>query len=486
VVFIGVLAYPAHLRVVGGYATETDFYGRYAPDADRILTGRFPQSTFNPPGYPTLLALVSPLVPDHFTAGKWLSLIAAAAAGLVAFQLFRQLFDARVALLALPIFLLSGALTKFALTATTDVPFLLVAVTTAAVLFREQSRPWVQTVLGGILTGVAYLIRYNGVFLIPPGIAAVSVLPGHNGARARLTRVALYLGVLLVTVSPWFWLSYAHYGSPIYSTNYRNTAIVYYGSPEGFYSMRDVIARAPARFAVMYVRRLGENIGRSLGASLAVLPVAPLAAVGIVAAVARRRRRSVLLLLGSLFTLFLVLTLTHWDTRYYFYAIICYAGFTAYAIVTLVDWLRVRFRLSAVVLRLIFALLVLVILVPSVGRSYERVKSAVTGQAADALAASVHLRKIAGPGARVMSFKPHVAYLAGVDWMRLPVVGSVDELHAVVRQAAASFFVYENAGMKSVPALYSLAHPEMAPAWLAPAYVDSVGHLVIYAVRRDR
>ena len=114
-VFFGALAYPVHQRQLGTYWTETDLYRWYAPDADRLLAGRFPHhNTYSPPGYPALLAALAPLTGDHFVTDKWLSLAAAALSWLVAFLLFRRLFGEATALLGVGILLLSGEYTAFA------------------------------------------------------------------------------------------------------------------------------------------------------------------------------------------------------------------------------------------------------------------------------------------------------------------------------------------------------------------------------------
>ena len=122
VLYVGALAYPVHRHVVGAFS---DFYVRFAPDADRVAAGEFPRNTYNPPGYPMLLVLASPLTGDHFTTGKWMSLLAGGLTGALAFVLFRRLFDPGPALLAVPIILTSAVFATYAITAMTDVPFVL-------------------------------------------------------------------------------------------------------------------------------------------------------------------------------------------------------------------------------------------------------------------------------------------------------------------------------------------------------------------------
>src|SRR5215470_18053476 len=82
------LVYLARQHPFGNYATETDFYHLYAPDAERLASGQFPQNTYQGPGYPAALALVAKLAGmsgDLFTAGKWLSVVCAVLCGLLVF-----------------------------------------------------------------------------------------------------------------------------------------------------------------------------------------------------------------------------------------------------------------------------------------------------------------------------------------------------------------------------------------------------------------
>jgi len=165
--YVLILAYPAHLHVVGVFS---DFYVRYAPDADLIARGQFPGNTYNPPGYPLLLVVLSSaLTDDHFTSAKWLSLVAAGLSGLLAFQLFRRLFGPWPAVRAVPILPSSGPFNRYAISAMTEVPFLCVCLAVLLVVTADRPTGGRFAALAGVVCGVAYLLRYNGAFLLVPG-----------------------------------------------------------------------------------------------------------------------------------------------------------------------------------------------------------------------------------------------------------------------------------------------------------------------------
>ena len=75
------LVHLGRLHTWGTYATETDFYQHYAPDAERIAAWQMPNNTYQGPGYPAALALLTGLTGDVFTSAKWLSMVSAALVG---------------------------------------------------------------------------------------------------------------------------------------------------------------------------------------------------------------------------------------------------------------------------------------------------------------------------------------------------------------------------------------------------------------------
>src|SRR5262245_16185683 len=301
--YIAALAYPVHRHVVGAFS---DFYVRFAPDADRVAAGEFPRNTYNPPGYPVLLVLASPLTGDHFTTGKWMSLIAGGLTGVLVFALFRRLFGPGPALLAVPMVLTSAVFATYAITAMTDVPFVLVCLLAMLAITSAGPGRWRAAILSGVACGVAYLIRYNAVFLLVPGL--VAAVWGERRWALRAGLGAAFLASVFITAAPWLWMNHAHHGSPFYSTNYEDVARAFgITRPTPFTSLSDVIIHDPARFVRQYVSNLGYTFYQTLGAGLTLLPVGPLAAAGMGLCLARERRRPVILVLLAVLSFLLVM-----------------------------------------------------------------------------------------------------------------------------------------------------------------------------------
>ena len=188
-----------------------------------------------------------------------------------------------------------------------------------------------------MLCGLAYLIRYNAVFLLVPGLAAA--LWGGRRWSSRAALGAAYLASFLVTVAPWLWMNYTHHGSPFYSTNYEDVARAFgITRSTPFTSLTDVLLHDPARFARRYASNLAYTFYQTLGAGLTLLPVGPLAVTGIGLCLARNRRRPVFLVLLAALSFLLVMSLTHWEKRYFFFILVCYSGFAAFAIFEIARW----------------------------------------------------------------------------------------------------------------------------------------------------
>jgi 4-amino-4-deoxy-L-arabinose transferase-like glycosyltransferase len=479
VLYIVALAYPVHRHVVGAFS---DFYVRFAPDADRVAAGEFPRNTYNPPGYPTLLALASPLTGDHFTTAKWMSLLAGGLTGALAFVLFRRLFEPGPALLAVPIVLTSAVFATYAISAMTDVPFVLLCLVVMIATTREGPHRLRGVIVSGVLCGVAYLIRYNAVFLLVPGL--VAALWGQRRWTARAGYGGAYLASVLVTVAPWLWMNYTHHGSPFYSTNYEDVARAFeITRSTPFTSLGDVLFHAPTRFARGYITNLGYTFFQTLGAGLALLPVGPLAAIGMGLCLARHRRKPVLLVLLAALSFLLVMSLTHWERRYFFFILVCYSGFAAFAIFEIARWVG-RALGSTMASHATMAVLVLWIVIPSIVTVWQAAAKTLSRQPVELLPAAEVVRREAPPRATVMAVRAQMAYLSRREWRPLPGADSLPALKTLLHQDPPGYIVYDRWARKYLPQLKALLDPAASPSWLRAVY--SQPGIVVYRVQMDQ
>src|SRR5438552_6804483 len=223
------LAHLARFHPFGTYATETDFYHLFAPDASRLADWRFPENPYQGPGYPAALAVVTKLTGDLFISGKWISITSAALVALLTFWLCSRLFGYWTGVGAATIVMVSGEYLRFTINATTDVFFLLLCLTTLAVFTsRWLPVPW-RVALAAVAASLTYLTRYNGLFLLAACLFGIVVLDLFGRRLTeRLGLAAVFVGVFLLTASPWLYASYRQRGSPFYNANYLNMATEFY------------------------------------------------------------------------------------------------------------------------------------------------------------------------------------------------------------------------------------------------------------------
>lgn len=496
-----VLVAAARQHPFGNYATETDFYHLFAPDASRILAGEMPENTFQGPGYPVALALLAKLTGlELFTVGKWLSVFSAVLVGGLVFLLFRGLFGYATGIGAQLLLIVSGEFPQFSINATTDVFFLALTLGMLVILFSRGSEVTERVVLAGILAGLAYLTRYNGLFLV--GAVLVGILPLNLfrcSWRSRLKLAAGFVLVFILTVSPWLYLNARRHGSPLYNTNYLNMATQFYPElvagktnqdgtrllAEKFQTFGDVLLYDPARIAQRYPETLWQSLRYSLTELLVNRWVGILGWSGLLLALWRRRsREAAVLLLAGLFYL-LLMGLNHWETRYYFFLAVLYAGLAAYAIASLASLIKARAGSRAWLGSLVSASLLLLVWGASFRESRADMRKFLAAQPWEMAAARDYLQQQYGAGVsglRIVARKPHLPYLAGAEWVFFPPVRTLDELRIWVSQNQVDFIVVGKRELKERRELAPLGKPSQAPEWLRPVWIYDETGLILYRV----
>ena len=256
-----------------------------------------------------------------------------------------------------------------------------------------------------------------------------------------------------------------------------------------FGSVAEVVGREPVAFAVQYVRNLLTTLANSLGAPLAVLPLGILAVLGALNIMIRPEAARARPLVFSVLVYLLMLGLVHWESRYFLFGYVAYAGLAAYAIGLVAGgaWPRDRPGASRCGWSTgLAAGLILTVLVPALVRAPLRTAELLRQQPLGLLDAAEVLRqpqRRVPP--RVMGRKPHLAYLAGGEWIFLPRVTSLDALPSILCRESVDYLVFDDAARKLRPTLAVLRDPRAAPAWLRPVHVDPEEPLIVYAVALD-
>ena len=493
------LVYLARRHPFGNYATETDFYHFYAPDAERLASGQFPQNTFQGPGYPATLALVAKIAGmsgDLFTVGKWMSVVCAVLCGLLVFVLFARLFSYWVGVGAQLIAVASGEFPQFSINAGTDVFFLLLCLAALVVFTGKRLAPGWRVALAGALAGAAYLTRYNGLFLPAACLIGITLLDIFKRRwLGRLALSAIFVALFLAVSSPWLIANYKRQGSPFYNTNYLNVAAEFYPDlvanktnqdatralAERFQSFGEVFGYDPMRLITRYPANLYESLRNSSKETLVNQLVAWMAGFGVLLALARRRSKDVALVLiaGALYLL--LMALNHWETRYYFLVMVLYAGFAVFAAVAWLEMARSLGWLKNRAFALIPITMVATMVALSLVESRKDVTRFLDSQPTEIIAARDYLSAVGATGGkRIVARKPHLPYLSRNEWVFFPQVKSLDEFRAWVEANRVDYVAIGKRELKERKELSSLGKPQSAPDWLKAVWINDEPVFILY------
>ncbi|MFN7947240.1 MAG: glycosyltransferase family 39 protein [Blastocatellia bacterium] len=496
------LVFIARAHPFGTYATETDFYHYYAPDAERVAAGRFPENPFQGPGYPALLALTAKLTGDLFIAGKWISIISGTLVVWLTYWLFARLFDNRIGLGAALLVMVGGQFPQFAISSTTDMFSLPLVLAALALFLSRRFSLRARVALTGLVTGLAWVTRYNSIFLIAVFLCGIVALNLFDVAwRERIILSALLLVVFFVTVSPWLYVNWQHRGSPFYNTNYLNIATVFYGDLVGgktnqdgtrelakyFHSFGEVFFYNPQRIITYYPVNLWESLKLTITTDLVSQLTGWFALAGLLLAAIERRSKAVLfvLLAGALY--FLLMGLNHWETRYYFFIQVLYSGLAVYAAFRLLELARKRGWLAHPAFALVPVMLVLAMWVSSFSIARASTEEFLASHPYEVIGARDYILGTNAPphSLKIVSRKPHLAYLSRQEWLFIPKVKSLDELRDWAANNQFDYLAISSREFKERKELKPLGDPKTAPAWLRAVWMNKKPLYILYQPVRE-
>jgi hypothetical protein len=279
--------------------------------------------------------------------------------------------------------------------------------------------------LAGVGSGLAYLTRYNGLFLLAAcvfGIVVTDLFARRLEGRLRLA--GLYVAAFLLTSSPWLYLNYRHNGSPFYNANYLNMAAEFYPElVEGrtnqdatraldrvFHSFADVVRHDPARFLTHYPANLWASARDSVTTTLVNPWVGGFALLGLVLALAGRSSKPTQFVLASAALYFLLMGLNHWEARYYFFVLVVYALLASFAAFRLLEVAREHRLLRHRAGRLLPVAALLLMVGTSLADSRRNVMRFLESHPMELLGARDYIRSTGATGLRILSRKPHLAF----------------------------------------------------------------------------
>lgn len=493
------------------YGVETDLLGDTVPAARALRQGHITPGTFlfRGPGYPLMVAAGTLVTGgDEFLAARLLNVVAAAAAAGAAYLMLRAFLGPPAALVVMAALLANPVFVRNTLEAGSDMPAL--ALGLVATWLVTGGGGWRSAAAAGLVSGFAYLTRYNMVFLAPAAFAALLV------ARAEGPRLVAYVAGFAVPVAAWVLAHLASTGILPANQNYLNVAYEVYGEGMGYYrfwvhtgnafgSFADVALHDPARFAL----HLGRNaVTRWIADATQLMPVwiGTLALPGMLLTWWRRPGWAALAIHAGL--AYLILTLVFYVPRFFLYLLPFYLSGTFGLL------LRAQLVPPAGAgswtrddrgwLRLAGPVLAAVLIVLSAIAAAGEARKVLSDPPEETRTAGELLRTIGRPGERVMARKPHVAWFAGMEYVPIPYTETFTDFLAEADKAGTDYLfispievdqyqqlsVLADAGV-SLPGLVPLARREQGDHSFAlyhrvptDAPVATVEDSLLAAIRR--
>ena len=429
----GVISFRYHKIL--DFGMESDFLFEYVPVARKIAEGALPVSGYRGPVYPILLAAANAVIGDYFKSGLLIGLIAAAVTLAISYALIRRLFKAEIALAVVLLMMASPYFFMYTYQLGTDILFGALVTASLYFLLAGAEMNWKRLSASAVLGALAYLTRYNGVFILAAPILILISNPWKLDWRRRFAAASLFAAIFFACITPWGLHCLKQKGSFFYSENHQNIAYEIYGqsrmSREEFFwkgnpfesmSMAALVTYDPPVFLSALARNLFnhtlETVQNLLGWPLGILALA-----GLVMLLRRRDpSRTAYLLLHVAF--FLVLLPVHFEIRYPLFML---AGLLTLSVCGLFLWdLNVAKRFVHASVAVLAGLAIY-----AGWNSYEINSRQISSgprevvAIADWFKANVPAEK---RGVTVAARKPHVAYYMGIEYVPLPFVNSPDEL----------------------------------------------------------
>ena len=486
-VAVGLALFLGSLHQVGGWAVETDFYYIYLPQAREFMDGPPYLATVvhNPPGYAFLIGLLARVLGDEFVVAKVLTALATGGLLWLTFRLAAIGFGNSIALAAT--LLLGIALVPYSYLVGTDVVGGFAMTLPVWWLLGRAQVGITESVVVGLMTGIAYLIRSNTIVLVPVlGVTIGFWLMRHAAWRSRILAMGALVAAFVVAISPWLVLNASVNGSPMASTVHLQVASHFFGSNGGdaygitafpeaarrFHSLLGVLTYDPGRVVWRYLKGVLIDNPSWLMAQVAFFPGFLLVGAGIMR-VGPKLVPATVVWLTVCVAGALLLGLVGFYPRYYVFLfpwlfILVVVG----AVGAGPDGARVSLRWVG---RLLLVGSFLVLLISSIRTTRTQLREEPRGL----LALADSLRSTARPSDLMVGRKPHLAALAGVRW-DFPYARDADDLVAKARRLGARYLVYSVFEARIWPGLDALRDPARAPAGFVPRFTEPSTGTIVY------
>ncbi len=478
---------------VSDFGVGTDFFGSFVPEARQILKGHLPIDPFKGPVYTIVLASLSFIFQDFFYTGIIISVISSGVVIFLSFQIIRKIFNHIFAMVVVLFLLINPSFVQYTYSAGTDMFFN--GLTVCALFFLLQgieSRPFLNSSLAGLFSGIAYLTRYNGIFLLI-GVLAIVFLYAYT-MKKRIFAALIFLSIYLLTITPWGLYCSKEKGDFFYNQNYLNVGYemyhkltldwegYWYKKDKEFDSMLSVFKKDPLVFSRTIVNNIYNHfcddmsllVGWQIGAFV-------LFGILLTVVAAKPSRYEIFYIIINA-ALFLTLLVVFYSERFSLFLIPLYLTL-AFKTLFMGRWALSRLWPKEIIATIVVALFLWTFTlsfsqnyiliqsdadIASVGRQVNiMVKSMVPGDHQDKILA---LRK------------PALAYLTGFDFHALPAAPTYDQFIDKLKQDKVDYLYFGQYESSTRSELKDLLDTTNTHKGLRPLFMLEKPRAVFYRV----
>ncbi len=479
---------------VADYGVETDFFWLYVPAAKSFLSGHLLIDAFRGPFYPIVLGLFYLIVGDYFYAGMLIAIFSAALVIYLTFQLIKKIFSPAVAFFVTLLLAFNPVFVQHTYSAGTDMFFIFLSTASIYFFLKEKKLNYTNLIISALFAGLAYLTRYNGIFLL--GFVPVILFINYwkVSRRERIISSLLFVALFVLTFTPWGIYCLSEKGSFFYNENYKNIAYELYGKNKipwdkfwveksGEYSsLFDVIKQDPLKFAASTAANVPDHFLNDMN-DLMGWYTGGFVILGIIFLLIRNplsywRTREFAYYLMNIF-FFFILLLVFYSERFSLFLI------PFYAVIAVQIFFSPQFLKMNKILKRTGYILLLIICIATLSKSISFNSSRINSGPEELLELGDWFKKNIGEnrqGEKIAARKPHVAYYLGLEFYYMPLVDSYDELINILRKDHVDYLFFSNIEAANRRKIEKLLNPENTHPGLKVLYSFDNPPAVLYKI----
>lgn len=493
--FIAAAVISFSFHKVGDYGVETDFFWSYVPSAKEFLKGNIEIDPFRGPLYPIALGLFGFLLNDFFTAGILIGVLSGAFVVFFSFQIIKKIFNPIAAFFAVLILFTNQYFFQYCYSAGTDMFFNALALGSLFFFYKKESFSHLQLSLAALMGGLAYLTRYNGIFILSTIAIILFINFNNESIKERLKQAGLFLFVFILTITPWGIFTLIKKGSFFYNHNYKNLAYelhakgeigwdqFWFQQSDNYTSLSDVIFQDFGLFVSKMIENLSDHFLKDMeilmGWHIGVFTIIGLVFFLINNPLRPFNTKENGFVIHNI-TFFLLLLLVFYSERFSLFLIPFYAVFAVYPLFSIK-----KFSTAKLIPKALSYGIAIILVVVTISSSYsfnaERINSGPVEvkQLSDWYNANVPENE---KGKKLAARKPHPAYYMDMEFVLFPMSSSYEEFIAELKKSNVDYLFFSGIEASFRPQFRFLLDKNFSHPALTPVIYYNYPPAVLYKV----